>query len=109
MQDELLMGAKTVNGADVRRVGFVSTRIAGTDGVSLEIAKWAAVIRELGIECFYITGESDRPAERTALIEEAHFNHPDIMAISQRAFGVETRTVELTREILDLSHSLRDK
>jgi hypothetical protein len=25
----------------IDRVGFVSTRIAGTDGVSLEIAKWA--------------------------------------------------------------------
>ena len=30
---------------DTPRVAFVSTRIAGTDGVSLEIAKWAHVSR----------------------------------------------------------------
>ena len=29
------------------RIGFVSTRIAGTDGVSLEIAKWAHVIERM--------------------------------------------------------------
>ena len=50
----------------IDRVGFVSTRIAGTDGVSLEIAKWAEVIERVGIECYYIAGESDRPAERTS-------------------------------------------
>ena len=35
---------------DPQRVAFVSTRIAGTDGVSLEIAKWAHVIERMGIE-----------------------------------------------------------
>ncbi len=109
MQSELSQGAQAIHGAAIRRVGFVSTRIAGTDGVSLEIAKWEAVIHELGVECFYITGESDRPAERTALIEEAHFTHPTVLEISQRAFGTETRTAGLTREILDLSLTLKDK
>ena len=27
----------------IKNIGFVSTRIAGTDGVSLEIQKWADV------------------------------------------------------------------
>jgi hypothetical protein len=27
-----------------RRIGFISTRFAGTDGVSLETAKWATVL-----------------------------------------------------------------
>jgi lactate dehydrogenase-like 2-hydroxyacid dehydrogenase len=30
------------------RVGFISTRFAGTDGVSLEAAKWAEVLERLG-------------------------------------------------------------
>lgn len=30
------------------RIGFVSTRMAGTDGVSLETRKWAAIFRRLG-------------------------------------------------------------
>lgn len=31
-------------------MAFVSTRIAGTDGVSLEIAKWAEILQRKGIE-----------------------------------------------------------
>jgi hypothetical protein len=93
----------------VNRVGFVSTRIAGTDGVSLEIDKWATVLEEMGIECYYITGESDRPAERTALIEEAHFNHPAILDISREAFEMEQRTPELTESIFEMVNILRAK
>ena len=92
-----------------KRVAFVSTRIAGTDGVSLEIAKWARVIERMGIECYYITGESDRPAERTALIEKAHFNHPQILDISRRAFGTEQRDVQLTNDIAQLTRTIRDE
>jgi hypothetical protein len=32
-------------------VGFVSTRFAGTDGVSLETAKWADVFEGVGFSC----------------------------------------------------------
>ena len=46
-----------------RRIGIVSTRLAGTDGVSLETAKWAAVLERLGYSCFWLAGELDRPAE----------------------------------------------
>ena len=91
------------------RIGFVSTRIAGTDGVSLEIDKWATVLEEMGIECYYITGESDRPAERTALIEEAHFNHPAILDIYREAFEMEQRTPELTERIFEMVNILRAK
>ena len=94
---------------EVNRVGFVSTRIAGTDGVSLEIAKWANVIERTGIECYYIAGESDRPDERSFIIPEAHFNHPTILDISRRAFGVELRTPELTNDITAMTRVIRDK
>ena len=33
---------------DVKNIGFISTRIAGTDGVSLELEKWADVFRREG-------------------------------------------------------------
>jgi len=93
----------------IKRVAFVSTRIAGTDGVSLEIRKWADVLERMGIECYYITGESDRPAERTVLVEEAHFTHPEIEAISEQVFGRELRSPELTNELLRMEMVLRDK
>jgi len=90
-----------------KRIAFVSTRIAGTDGVSLEIAKWAHVIERVGIECFYIAGESDRPAEHTAIIEEAHFNHPEILDITRRSFGSGDRDARLTDDILRLTRRIR--
>ena len=52
--------------SDLKRIGFVSTRIAGTDGVSLEIEKWTRVLEDrIGMECCYICGECDRPAGRS--------------------------------------------
>ena len=94
---------------DTVRVAFVSTRIAGTDGVSLEIAKWAHVLERMGIECYYIAGELDRPAERSALIPEAHFDHPEILEVSRRSFGTEVRTPELSEDIRRLARQIHDQ
>jgi len=80
------------NQINIKKVAFISTRIAGTDGVSLEIEKWAKVLERIGLECYYITGEFNRPQERTHIIQEAHFDHPEIKSISDRAFGCELRT-----------------
>ncbi len=94
---------------EISRVAFVSTRIAGTDGVSLEIAKWASVIERVGVECYYIAGELDRPADRCFLIEEAHFNHPEIARINKEAFASEKRSSELTDLISRQATIIRDK
>jgi glycosyltransferase involved in cell wall biosynthesis len=69
-----------------RRIGFVSTRFSGTDGVSLETDKWAAVLERLGHTCFYFAGYSDRPPERSRVVREAMFMHPAIEAISDLSF-----------------------
>ncbi len=63
-------------------IGFVSTRLAGTDGVSLESAKWSQVLEQAGHQCFYFAGKSDRPPDRTYLVPEAHFKHPMIEQIN---------------------------
>jgi hypothetical protein len=68
------------------RIGIISTRLAGTDGVSLETAKWVKVLESLGYECFYFTGESDWPPERTYLLPEAHFEHPEIDELNHDLF-----------------------
>jgi len=96
--------------SDLKRIGFVSTRIAGTDGVSLEIEKWARVLEDrLGMECCYVCGECDRPAERSAVIPEMHFAHPEIDSISKRAFEEERRDRQLTEDISRLSRHIRDE
>ena len=92
-----------------RRVAFVATRIAGTDGVSLEIEKWSHVLERLGIECFYITGESDRPPELTRLVELAHFSHPAILEMTQQAFQSGPRPTGLTDAILETAREIRQE
>jgi mannosylglucosylglycerate synthase len=69
-----------------RRIGFISTRFAGTDGVSLETAKWAAVLERLGHECFYFCGQCDRPEEISYVVPEAFYRHPEINAINNEAY-----------------------
>ncbi len=88
-----------------RNIGFISTRLAGTDGVSLETAKWAEVLEKEGFSCFYLAGELDQPAERSFLVEEAHFTHPDIQKIYKECFQVHTRDLSVTRKI----HQIKDK
>ena len=70
-----------------RRIGFISTRFAGTDGVSLETAKWATVIERMGHQCYYFSGLSDRPSERSYVVPEAFYRHPTIDAINQIVYA----------------------
>lgn len=84
---------------DIRNVGFVSTRVSGTDGVSLEIGKWAEVLERMGYDCHYICGKSDRPEDRCFIIEEADFQHPSIEAINRQAFGRDDRSRTLSDQI----------
>jgi hypothetical protein len=69
-----------------RRIGFISTRFAGTDGVSLETAKWAAVLERMGHACYYFCGECDRPPKISYVVPEAFYRHPTIDAINQMVF-----------------------
>ncbi len=71
------------------RLGFVSTRFAGLDGVSLEAAKWAAIYRRLGHEVVYCAGERDADAEPGCTVPEMHFAHPAVRALQRAAFGPE--------------------
>jgi len=70
-----------------RRIGFVSTRLAGTDGVSLETAKWEAVLERLGHTCFWFAGQLDRPPQRSREVAEAFYRHPEIDAINAVAYA----------------------
>ena len=93
----------------VKNVAFISTRIAGTDGVSLELEKWANIFEKFGLTCFYFAGELDRPPERSYLVEEAHFTHPEIKAIHNKAFGVLTRDRAVSKKIYQLAIKLKDE
>ena len=94
--------------ARVKNVGFISTRIAGTDGVSLELEKWVDVFKKFGWTSFYFAGELDRPPERSYLVEEAHFTHPEIKAIHNKSFGITTRDRAVSKKIYQLAIKIKD-
>jgi len=89
-------------------VGFVSMRFAGTDGVSLETAKWANVFERVGFSCYYFAGELDRPPENSFLVEEAHFKHPDIKDVYRNCFGTRLRGRFVTQKIYELKRKLKN-
>ncbi len=92
----------------VHRLGFISTRFAGTDGVSLETEKWAQVLEHEGFKCFYFAGELDRPPERSMLYAQAHFKHPVIKKLHSQCYGVTVRDRSITRQIQALKVEMKD-
>ncbi len=93
---------------DVHNIGFVSTRFAGTDGVSLETGKWASVFEKEGFSCFYFAGELDRHQDCSYLLEEAHFKHPVIRDIFRNSFGTDMRSRDLTKKIHEVKELIKD-
>jgi hypothetical protein len=92
-----------------KNIGFISTRFAGTDGVTLEASKWAQVFRQMGHQCFWFAGQLDRSPERSMLVEEAFFQHSQNQRINARVLGRKARSVEVTDKIQALKSFLKEK
>lgn len=86
--------------------GFVSTRFAGTDGVSLESMKWAEVIERAGHSCFWFSGLNDRPEEVASVDPEAHFGHPRVEALQDRLWNRDSFESGVLAEVASLRESL---
>lgn len=100
---------KSGNANPVGNIGFISTRIAGNDGVSLEIGKWARVLERNGCNCFYFSGENDRPPDKCMDVDEAHFLNDEIQKITGQCFSRRERSAGTTRRIQQLSGKLKRK
>ncbi len=101
------MGESMINIS--HHIGFISTRFAGTDGVSLETEKWVTVLERLGHQCFYFAGQCDRPEDRSHVVPEAFYRHPEIDKINQQAYsGSWTVTKEARAAHPELTHLHKD-
>jgi mannosylglucosylglycerate synthase len=88
-------------------IGFLSTRFAGTDGVSLESAKWAEVFWEDQHVSYWYGGRLNRAPDISLCIPEAYFHHPANDWINDRLWGRTLRTAEVTCRIRDLAEYLK--
>jgi glycosyltransferase involved in cell wall biosynthesis len=92
-----------------KNIGFVSTRFAGTDGVSLESSKWADIFQQNGHRCFWFAGALDRIPDYSVHVPEAHFQHELNQWINERVFGQKGRRQPVTQTIHDLRSVLKLK
>lgn len=91
----------------IQRIGFVSTRFKGTDGVSLETDKWSRVLERMGYSCYFFAGQSDRPPERSMVDERAFFAHPLVQELHHQCYGTTLRSEALTARIHELRKELK--
>jgi len=100
-------GSSMPEGQRHRRIGFVATRLRGTDGVTLEAAKWIQVLEAEGHRCFFLSGEGDRDGSSSVLVPEMHFQYPEVQEIYLTAFTSRVRPTATTERILELAQHLR--
>ena len=89
------------------RIGFIGTRFAGTDGVSLESAKWAQLLWDYKHISYWYGGMLDRDEAISMAVPQAYFKHSDIEWINAQVFGRRVRTPEVTQRIWHYSEFLK--
>lgn len=88
-------------------IAFISTRFAGTDGVSLESAKWAEVLWQDHLISHWYGGVLDRERDVSMCVPEAYFGHPENQWINDRIWGHTHRAPAVTRRIHGLTEYLK--
>ena len=87
-------------------IGVISTRLAGTDGVSLESAKLVEVAKRFGHDVFYCAGELD--SDFTGLVDSRlHFEDPVAQQLHDRAFIEKETAVSLLPDIQKRAQDLK--
>ena len=79
-------------------IGYLSFRIAGTDGVSLEAERWKIILERMGHKVTFIAGELDQSG---VLIDSLHFTHPEIYKIHEDIItkNIDYKKAELKKDV----------
>jgi mannosylglucosylglycerate synthase len=88
------------------RIGIVSTRLAGVDGVTFETAKWEAVLERMGHEVRLCAGEVDALRYSARLVPAMHFAHPPAARVTAAAFDPDSDAESVRHEIQRLAGQL---
>ena len=87
--------------------GFISTRFAGLDGVSLETSKWADMLTSKGCSVYFMAGMLDTDPAISHLAPKAFFKHEEIVKVQRAIFVDKKRTPEVSRRIQELKEELK--
>lgn len=88
------------------RIGFVSTRLFGVDGVTFEAAKWEAILERMGHDVRLLAGEIDALRPNTRMVPPMHFSYPPAARVTAAAFDPESDPSAVRAEIDRLAGQL---
>jgi len=89
-------------------IGVISTRLAGTDGVSLESAKVVTIAKQFGHKVFYCAGELDPDLKERGLEDpRLHFEDAVAKALHDRAFVAKETAASLRPDIEKRAQELK--
>ena len=87
-------------------IGFISTRFAGIDGVSLEASKWAQVLEDQGHKCFWFAGKLSKNNAISLQVDQANFEDEQNRWINRQLFGNHTKSLQLARIICNYKSTI---
>ncbi len=90
-------------------IGFVSTRFAGIDGVSLESSKWARVLEDEGHTCFWFAGENAKSEDISLQVSQANFKDDQNQWINRQLFGTHKKSLQLARIMCDYKSTIASR
>lgn len=90
-------------------IGFVSTRFAGIDGVSLESSKWARVLEDEGHTCFWFAGENTKSEHISLQVSQANFKDDQNQWINRQLFGTHKKSLQLARIMCDYKSAIASR
>jgi glycosyltransferase involved in cell wall biosynthesis len=88
------------------KIWFLSTRIAGNDGVSLEAERWRKILTKMGHKVTFVAGELDKAG---ILIPELHFTWPDIVELHDSVVYGKTNYLQIEERIFDVAGTIEGK
>ena len=90
-------------------IGFVSTRFAGIDGVSLEASKWAQIFEGMGHTCYWFAGELCKNMSVSISASQANFKYDQNEWINGQLFGSHKKSLQLPQIICNYKSSLASR
>jgi mannosylglucosylglycerate synthase len=88
------------------RIGIVSTRLAGVDGVTFEATKWEMALERMGHQVRMCSGAVDALRTTARLIPPMHFAWPPAARVTAAAFDPDSDPVAVRGEVDRLSDLL---
>ncbi|HEY7846711.1 MAG TPA: glycosyl transferase family 1, partial [Candidatus Limnocylindria bacterium] len=88
------------------RIGIVSTRLAGVDGVTFEATKWEMALERMGHQVRMCSGAVDALRTTARLVPPMHFAWPPAARVTEAAFDPNSDPVAVRSEVGRLADML---